>query len=183
MPKENRKFFLVTCIITILPMFLGLFLWNRLPDQIATHFDFNGTPDGYSSKRFAVIGIYVFCLFMHIFCAVVTCLDPKKKNVSPKVYRLILCLLMGVIFLVTGNYLPKCRQNYTIGIKLPWTLDDEENWNYTHRLAGKLWMIGGVLIILLGFQTVIPPMAVSLTIMVVMTMIPAIASYLYYKKH
>ena len=90
---------------------------------------------------------------------------------------------MGVIFLVTGNYLPKCRQNYTIGIKLPWTLDDEENWNYTHRLAGKLWMIGGVLIILLGFQTVVPPMAVSLTIMVVMTMIPAIASYLYYKKH
>lgn len=92
MPKENRKFFLVTCIITILPMFLGLFLWNRLPDQIATHFDFNGTPDGYSSKRFAVIGIYVFCLFMHIFCAVMTCLDPKKKNVSPKVYRLILCI-------------------------------------------------------------------------------------------
>ena len=212
MPKENRKFFLVTCIITILPMFLGLFLWNRLPDQIATHFDFNGTPDGYSSKRFAVIGIYVFCLFMHIFCAVVTCLDPKKKNVSPKIYRLILCicplvslwcaaliysnalhaplhfinwgsLLMGVIFLVTGNYLPKCRQNYTIGIKLPWTLDDEENWNYTHRLAGKLWMIGGVLIILLGFQTVIPPMAVSLTIIIVVTMIPAIASYLYYKKH
>lgn len=212
MPKENRKFFLVTCIITILPMFLGLFLWNRLPDQIATHFDFNGTPDGYSSKRFAVIGIYVFCLFMHIFCAVVTCLDPKKKNVSPKVYRLILCicplvslwcaaliysnalhaplhfinwgsLLMGVIFLVTGNYLPKCRQNYTIGIKLPWTLDDEENWNYTHRLAGKLWMIGGVLIILLGFQTVVPSMAVSMTIMVVVTMIPAIASYLYYKKH
>ena len=193
MPKENRKFFLVTCIITILPMFLGLFLWNRLPDHIATHFDFNGTPDGYSSKRFAVIGIYVFCLFMHIFCAVVTCLDPKKKNVSPKVYRLILCicplvslwcaaltysnalhaplhfinwgsLLMGVIFLVTGNYLPKCRQNYTIGIKLPWTLDDEENWNYTHRLAGKLWTIGGVLIILLGFQTVVPPMAVSLTL-------------------
>ena len=90
---------------------------------------------------------------------------------------------MGVIFLVTGNYLPKCRQNYTIGIKLPWTLDDEENWNYTHRLAGKLWMIGGVLIILLGFQTVVPPMAVSLTIIVVVTMIPAIASYLYYKKH
>ena len=92
MPKENRKFFLVTCIITILPMFLGLFLWNRLPDQIATHFDFNGTPDGYSSKRFAVIGIYVFCLFMHMFCAIVTCLDPKKKNVSPKIYRLILCI-------------------------------------------------------------------------------------------
>ena len=69
------------------------------------------------------------------------------------------------------------------GIVCTWTLDDEENWNYTHRLAGKLWMIGGILIILLGFQTVVPPMAVSLTIMVVMTMIPAIASYLYYKKH
>ena len=60
-------------------------------------------------------------------------------------------LLLGIVFAIVGNYLPKCRQNYTIGIKIVWTLSDEENWNATHRLAGKLWMIGGLLLMLCAF--------------------------------
>ena len=46
-------------------------------------------------------------------------------------------VLLGIVLIVVGNYLPKCRQNYMIGIKLPWTLDNEENWDYTHRMAGN----------------------------------------------
>ena len=152
MLKANKKFFIVTCIITVLPILVGLLLWNQLPDRVATHFGTDGTPNGYSSKLVAVIGIYLFCLAVHVFCALVTSVDPKGKNISPKVYRLILCIcplvsiyagatvygnaldykgvnstvwinaLMAVILIVVGNYLPKCRQNYTIGIKLPWTL-------------------------------------------------------------
>lgn len=57
-------------------------------------------------------------------------------------------LLIGIIFILLGNYLPKCRQNYTVGIKIPWTLADEDNWNRTHRLAGKVYMIIGLLIII-----------------------------------
>ncbi|MBR4991528.1 MAG: SdpI family protein, partial [Clostridia bacterium] len=64
--------------------------------------------------------------------------------------RLVL-LLLGIVFTMIGNYLPKCRQNYTIGIKIVWTLSDEENWNATHRLAGKLWMAGGLLLMLCAF--------------------------------
>lgn len=64
-----------------------------------------------------------------------------KVNVS--FYML---FLMGILFVILGNYLPKCKYNYTIGIKLPWTLADEENWRKTHRFAGFVWMIGGVLI-------------------------------------
>ena len=83
---------------------------------------------------------------------------------------------------VVGNYLPKCRQNYMIGIKLPWTLDNEENWDYTHRMAGKWWIIGGVLTILLGFQKFVDPIG-AVGIILIVTLIPAIASYIYYKKH
>ncbi|MBQ7680708.1 MAG: SdpI family protein, partial [Oscillibacter sp.] len=57
-------------------------------------------------------------------------------------------LLTGTLFVVVGNYLPKCRQSYTVGIKLPWTLADEDNWNRTHRMAGPLWVAGGFLVIL-----------------------------------
>ena len=169
--------------------------------------------NGYSSKLVAVIGIYLFCLAVHIFCALVTSVDPKGKNISPKVYRLILCIcplvsiyagatvygnaldyrgvnstvwinaLMAVILIVVGNYLPKCRQNYTIGIKLPWTLADEENWDYTHRMAGKWWIAGGVLSFMAAFQPWIDPVYVSLAIIMIVTLIPGVASYLYFRKH
>lgn len=213
MIKKNRGFFIVTCLITILPMIVGLILWNRLPDQMATHFGWDGSANGYSSKLFAVAGFYPFCLVMHIVCAFITGADPRVENISQKIYRLILCIcplvsvwvggtiysyalgfrsvnmdiwanvLIGVMFIVIGNYLPKCRQNYSIGIKLPWTLNNEENWNYTHRMAGKLWMAGGVLTILAGFQKVINPLLLAVVIICVMTLIPSVASYVYYRKH
>ena len=60
----------------------------------------------------------------------------------------IMPLILGVVFVVVGNYLPKCRQNYTIGIKLPWTFQSEENWNKTHRFGGKLMVLAGFLLML-----------------------------------
>ncbi|MDA6215520.1 SdpI family protein, partial [Escherichia coli] len=59
--------------------------------------------------------------------------------------------LIGVFFIVLGNYMPKLQQNYTIGIKLPWTLNSEENWNRTHRLGGKLYIVMGIAMILMSF--------------------------------
>ena len=57
----------------------------------------------------------------------------------------------GLLFMVIGNYLPKVKQNNTIGIRVIWTLQDEENWNATHRFSGKLWMASGILCMLCGF--------------------------------
>ena len=213
MLKKSRRFFIITCIVIMLPCLAGYILWNQLPDQMATHFGVGGTANGYSSKVFAVFGMYLFLLAIHVVCAVVTGLDPKGKNISSKIYHLILCicplvstwcgimiygnaigyhglgvdswanLLMGIILIIIGNYLPKCRQNYTIGIKLPWTLEDEATWDYTHRMAGKWWMIGGVIVILLEFQKVIDPIMAGVGIVLVVTLIPSIASYIYYKNH
>ena len=61
-------------------------------------------------------------------------------------------VLIGILFIVLGNYMPKLQQNYTVGIKIPWTLNSAENWNRTHRLGGKLFIIGGILMILGGFS-------------------------------
>ena len=62
----------------------------------------------------------------------------------------IMPVFVGVIILVLGFILPKCKQNYTVGIKLPWTLHDEENWDKTHKLAGKLWIYGGIIMTIAG---------------------------------
>ena len=57
MIRQNKKLLLLTSVITLLPVFIGLFLWNQLPDSVATHFGLNNQPDGYSSKAFAVFGL------------------------------------------------------------------------------------------------------------------------------
>ena len=81
MTKKNKKIILITSMITILPILAGLILWNKLPEQVATHFDANGIPNGYSSRAFAVFGPYLICLFAHLFCAFGTLADPKKQAI------------------------------------------------------------------------------------------------------
>jgi uncharacterized membrane protein len=87
---------------------------------------------------------------------------------------------VGLLFIVIGNYLPKSKQNYTVGIKLPWTLNNETNWNKTHRLAGYLWMIGGVLMFVNSFLKIYWT-HVFFSIILCMVFIPAIYSYILYK--
>ena len=60
-------------------------------------------------------------------------------------------LIIGILFVAIGNYLPKCKQNYTVGIRLPWALSSEENWNRTHRFASWIWIFGGVVFIFNAF--------------------------------
>ncbi|MED0968009.1 SdpI family protein [Bacillus paramycoides] len=57
-------------------------------------------------------------------------------------------ILVGLLFIVIGNYLPQCKPNYFVGIKTPWTLSNEEVWRKTHRFSGKVFVILGVIMIL-----------------------------------
>ena len=89
-------------------------------------------------------------------------------------------LLVGAMFVVIGNWLPKCAQTYTMGIKLPWTLDSEANWNATHRFGGKVWVLGGFVTMLSAFYSNFWSL---LIIIVLMVIAPTVYSYLYYRNH
>ncbi len=185
MLKANRKTLIITSIITIFPMLIGIIYWNRLPDVMATHFGINNEANGFSSKVFAVFGIPVFLLALLWVGAFVTAHDPKRQNISPKMFSLMLWiapvisfvvaaaiypinlgyelditffseLFIGLLFIIIGNYLPKARQNHTIGIRIPWTLANEENWNRTHRLGGYLWTICGILMVIICVTRFVP---------------------------
>ena len=93
---------------------------------------------------------------------------------------MILCILVGIMFVIVGNYLPKCRQSYTMGIKLPWTLNDEGNWNATHRFGGWVWVACGVAMLATAFLGIF---WILIGIMLVAVLAPTIYSYLYYRKH
>ena len=211
MIKKHKWTLLVGSLIILLPVLAGLLLWDRLPEQIATHWGPTGEADGWSSKPFAVIGLPGILLALHWICVLATNLDPKNKNQHQKPMTLVLWivpilsvllgtltlgtalgwepdvsmlmpLFMGVLFLFIGNYMPKCTHNYTIGIKIPWTLNSEENWNATHRFAGKVWFIGGFLMMLCGFLPGIW-MAVGVCVLVlILVVIPIVFSWRFYKK-
>ena len=91
----------------------------------------------------------------------------------------IMSISIGLLITVMGNYLPRCRYNFTMGIRTPWTLNDPQNWTRTHRLAGYCWTPGGIVMAVLGyFRLAIPYFAV----LVVITMVPAVYSYVLYRK-
>lgn len=205
--KKYKKSIILTSIIIILPILAGVVLWNRLPDTIATHFGSDNVPNGWSSKPFTVFGIPLIMLAIHLIGIFATVNDPKKKNISDKIFGFVFWivptitvlvmaatyayelgisvnigmfvnLLMGILFIVIGNYMPKCKQNYTAGIKIPWTLNSEENWNKTHRLAGWLWVLGGILFLINAFLLWESMMAVIIAV----AFIPVVYSFVLYKK-
>ena len=97
---------------------------------------------------------------------------------------MIVPLIAGIVFIVYGNYLPKNRQNYGIGYKVPWTLHNADNWNKTHRLAGFLWILGGVIMIVQAFATFENAIWLTLSalIVVMVVVIPIIYSYALHRK-
>lgn len=211
MLRRKLKTIIITAIITILPIIAGLVMWNKLPEKLPTHWGFSGEVDGWSSKPFAVFFIPLIMLVFHLVCIIVTSVDPKIRGVNSKIFTLVLwicpvlsvvcmtaCyaealgksvkvelivpLVMGILFLIIGNYLPKCKQNYTIGIKIPWTLNNEDNWNKTHRFAGVVWMVCAIVIIVGAFFKEIVVFTTFIPV-AVMALAPMIYSYIYYRKH
>ena len=210
MLKKNKFLIILTTLICLLPMVAGILLWDQLPEQIPSHWGVDGQIDGWSSKEFAVFFFPALLAGIHLVCIFASSLDPKSKNYAPQMIRfvlwicpvlslvlnsiiyafalgydllnvpMILCILVGIMFVIVGNYLPKCRQSYTMGIKLPWTLNDEGNWNATHRFGGWVWVACGVAVLATAFLGIF---WILIGIMLVAVIAPTIYSYLYYRKH
>lgn len=164
------------CLAAMLP---GIAVYDRLPDQIATHFNYNSQPDNYSPKAFAVFGIPLILLALHILACLISSLDKREKNTgkmrtvtrfivpvlsftvetvmvlyalgSIKDIGTIIISVLAILFIVIGNYMPKCRQNSVVGLRISWTLDNEEVWDKTHRLSGFVWVVCGIIMLPLAF--------------------------------
>lgn len=91
----------------------------------------------------------------------------------------LITVLVGAVIVVLGNYLPKCKPNYTIGIKLPWTLASEDNWRKTHRFAGFVWIVGGILIAVSAFAA---NKWLMIGTIILLAFIPTVYSYCIYRK-
>ncbi len=211
MNKKINKTLIISTILCIIPMIASLLLYNKLPEKIPTHFNLNGEVDSYGSKFFVCILLPIILCIGNLFLNMLLNNDPKKQNHNEKLLtiskfiipsmslifipisilislgfniniEIIVSLFISILFILVGNYLPKCRQNYTIGIKLPWTLNDENNWIKTHRLSGFLWVITGLIILITTFINKNLLFRISINSIVLTLIIPCIYSFILYKK-
>ncbi len=205
---KKHKELIITTIICLLPMAIGAYFYQELPQKMAIHWGSEGA-NGWAPKAFACFGIPAIMAALNVLVHVLLENDPKKKNYGSAIKRFskwlipvvgLVCMVMmisaglghqvaidtavpalvGLSFVVLGNYLPKCKQNYTVGIKCPWTLHSEENWNKTHHLAGYLFILAGLVMIVTAFFAI--PSGITLAIILATAFIPLIYSFALYKK-
>ena len=190
------KYFIITSIVCLLPVLLGLALWDRLPDRMAIHFDINNNPDNFGSKGFVVFGMPALMVILQGFCCLINDINAKKHGERKKFeavtkwiipvmsivlqlatfgialeknidIRIVAALLVGGVFLVTGNYLPKL--DYVKDYDL-----DTEKARKINRFIGFETVIMGILFIISIF---LPPVA---TVICILALIPyAIISVMY----
>ena len=210
--RENKIRIILSSSITLLPILFGLFFWNQLPDVITTHWGADGVADGFSEKAFAIFVPTGIIFAINLLCIFATAFDNNSRNQNKKVFGIVYWILpiisllingvmyniaftgtfdfdwiffalIGVLYVVFGNYMPKIKQNRTFGIKISWTMNNEENWNKTHRVAGKLWVAGGVALLIAAFLPIKWAVACMFAIFAITIITPIVYSYTIYFNH
>jgi uncharacterized membrane protein len=200
-------------IIVLLPLTYLLFQWNTIPAQVPLHWNLEGEVDRYGNKNELLYIVLLMPALIYFLLLIIPKIDPKQKiqQMGHK-YQIVklfitifisavcimiiyistsesltnpsyLLVLIGFLFTILGNYLKTIKPNYFIGIRTPWTLENEVVWKKTHELGGKIWFIGGILIVIssLNFNTHLSFIIFGI-ILIIITLIPVIYSFIYFKK-
>ena len=201
-------------LLLLLPFAFSMYIWDELPDQAPTHFNLQGEADDWGPKwvnaiMFPVIGLgtYLLLVFLPI-------IDPKKRIESRQkpiaAIRIITSMFMvfmyvfimaellgtdlnfsiyiqvgiGMLFLVLGNYMHSIKQNYFIGVRTPWTLENEEVWKRTHRLTAKVWTIGALIMIIapLTISNSMAYWSIFSVVVTILVLVPIIYSYVIFQQ-
>jgi uncharacterized membrane protein len=205
---------LLLWVLIALPYGYLAYIWNGLPGRVPTHFNVNGQADDWSGKSLLLaipaglgLGIYLVMLFIPVF-------DPKKKLrlMGDKYHSLRFMMtffisalsiyllyitkvgqiknpqwiiaLLGLMLAMLGNYFQVLRPNYFVGIRTPWTLENEEVWRKTHFLGGRLWMAGGILIVIISFiiRSHVSLLITAGGILLVLVVVPVTFSFIEFRR-
>lgn len=161
-------------VVILLPIFWLAYKWNSYPDQVPVHWNLKGEVDRYGSKYEIWILMLLPAITYFIFWLIPK-IDPKKRmeemgNKYEQIKFFIVAttsviaiyflyaidkgkmvntefvfVVVGFILIILGNYLPSIKPNYFMGVRTPWTLENNEVWKLTHRIAGKLFVVLGII--------------------------------------
>lgn len=146
---------------------------------VANHKRFS---DNYK-KYLLIIGVLIESILLILLGLFIISGLIYKENNEPLNISKIILPLMGVMFIIMGNYMPKIEKNRTLGFRTKWSLYNEATWQKTHRFTGYAGMISGLLLIIVSFffKDIIN-FIVFAFILVVFVSSTTIASYIYYKE-
>ena len=212
MIKRNKIKLIISSLIILLPMLIAAFGEKFLPERIAVHWGFGGNADGFMRPSTIFIILPLILLAIHWLCIIVEAAVNRGNEQNKKLTEIIfwiipsisiasscmmlisalgyktstafaiIYILLGVMFIVIGNYLPKTTRNRTMGIKIKWAMANDENWNATHRFSGKVYVFSGFLFIA---AMLLPPATfpvVAVLAILLSAIPPVIYSYAFYKK-
>ncbi len=207
-----KKGFIASLCITAAQFIAAALVYTRLPEQIPTHWGISGQVDAYggrlmiflmpaisllitlgmtlmpkidpkgksiiaSGNAYPVLMVLINVLFAVILA--VTILTAFGVSVPMDV---VMCVMLGLLFIILGSFMPRIKQNYSFGIKLPWTYASEEVWVSTHRFGGRVFVANG----LVFFAGVLLPAPLNLLVPLVAILVGMIVicvfSYLQYRK-
>lgn len=171
MKKINWNNLIFTCMICLLPICMGLYFYEELPDTMAVHFNIENQADNFASKNFALFGIPVIMALLQAFCCIISDINENKKGNPPKIIKImkwivpfltivvytltilvglgktvdigkIISIVLGLMFMVMGNYMPKMSYDDAKGNINPLPAN-EKDFKQMMRLWGYTFVIGG----------------------------------------
>lgn len=210
--KFSKPVFAIQLLIIAAMVIATWLLYDKLPNMMPSHWNFEGAVDSYMEKTTWVYLFPGITLAMALMFPILSSIDPRKEKyelfrrpwlilqmvfVGFFAYLYFVSLYMalnpevaitpfvlgavGVLFVIIGNYLGKVRQNYFVGIKTPWTLDNEEVWNKTQRVGGWAFLIAGLFIFAEAFIKWQIGWII-LTAIIVTVLVPVVYSYILYRQ-
>ena len=190
-------------------MLIGLFGGSILPSEIVEYWGLDHA-DGWAFASIFLV-LPPVMLLVHWFCIIFTAIMDKNNPNGKRIFKLMLwtvpaitlatcgiflafaftetvnifalcSLAIGIGMLILGNYMPKITRNRTMGITTRLTLSNDENWYATHRVAGKAFFIGGLVMLVNMLLPMKVQYYVALVVLLVCVAVPMIYSHRFYKK-
>ena len=202
--KIDWKILIITGLICLIPMIFGVILYDQLPEQMAVHFGFDNEPNSFAPKEFALFGIPILMFALQVFCCIFSdFMEEKKQNkkyitiykwiipiIEMVVYltmlaygagieldmRMIVCITLGIVFTLVGNYMPKTEPN-----KLQMNYIRADFWKKIKRPAGYFFVIIGLAFIISAFLNSMVSLILLGIIIVAAILITIYSIYLFYK--
>jgi len=175
---KDKGFLILSTLVCLLPIVMYLFVFDQLPEQMIQHWGPGNRPTWTMPREFAIWVLPLFLAVIHVVVVIFALNSESSRRATPAKMRVLLAwfvpilsvfvnitvllanldttfnvglvvsAFVGLTFIIMGNYLPTTRQNYFIGIRTIWTLRSADVWARTHRLGGKLFVLGGILFLL-----------------------------------
>lgn len=207
MKNINWKILIITSMVCLLPIVLGIIFYQQLPEQMPVHFNINNEADNYASKNFTLFGIPIILTALQIFCCVITDWKENKGTQRPRFITIIkwyipilsvvvstilieiplgstvdvrksICFVLGILFILIGNYSPKMSYEMAKGKFHPMP-KDEKMYRKMVRMLGYTFVIIGIALLI---SILFPPICTATVIVVLVVAILVEGLYCLMKK-